>query len=159
MRSATSVGLLPSAPCCLAALLAARRPAAVLPHCLTVLLPRSTVPNLTCKLEHRQNHPGLRARRGHGPASSETRRELRADDMPAAVHVSPRRRPRAAYPTLQAAARRASSFPPRHLAGRSTPTPSRGPLPRNSAVSDSRSCRPAPPACRAGGPASPRRAE
>jgi len=24
-----------------------------------VLLPRSTVPNLTCKLEHRQNHPGL----------------------------------------------------------------------------------------------------
>jgi len=28
-----------------------------------------------------------------------------------------------------------ASFPPRHLAGRSTPTPSRGPLPRNPAVS------------------------
>ena len=73
----------------------------------------------------------LRARRGHGPASSEIRRELRADDMRAAVHVSPRRR----HHTLPAAARRAGSFPPRHLAGRSTPTPSRGPLPRNSAVS------------------------
>jgi len=104
--------------------------------------------------------PRLRRRpAGQGPMSLPNRRRLgaapcaagaassrlpplAASPPPAPRHRQPPSRAREGADHLAPGSRRRqttallpASFPPRHLAGRSSPTPSRGPLPRNPAVS------------------------